>query len=121
MSKGNHVRCPGCGRFGSKELGGYCKACYEKLQTEDKEKAEVVVEEICAVCGQPAYKYLEAGGYHSWYCKKHYEDKLEEISKEKLQHVVRDNVKPTNTFWKGEFVPEVDHVGLVKENYGYMR
>ena len=29
---GNPDRCPGCNRFGTHELGGYCKTCYPKRQ-----------------------------------------------------------------------------------------
>jgi len=41
------------------------------------------------------------------------------MDKESELHIVRDNVKPTNPFFKSEFVPMSDKVGLIKDKYGY--
>ena len=41
---GNATRCPICNRFGNKDLGGYCKACYPK-----RPKEEPI--ELCTRCG----------------------------------------------------------------------
>lgn len=111
MAGGNPTRCPGCGRFGSESLGGYCKTCAPK-----EVPKEII--EICTKCGEPAFKFLDKSPYHSWYCEKHYNEKLEEIE-EPRQYIVRDNVKPTNPFFKDEFVPIMNKVNLIKDKYGY--
>jgi len=76
------------------------------------------VKEICTKCGEPAYKFLEKSPYHSWYCEKHYNEKLEELE-EPRQHTLRDNVKPSNPFFKDEFVPVVEEAGIINIEYGY--
>lgn len=78
------------------------------------------VQEVCTKCGEPAFKFLDKSPYHSWYCEKHYKEKLEEFEEER-EHIVRDNVKATNPFFKGEFVPKVDEVGMITKKYGYER
>jgi len=115
-TKGNATRCPGCGRFGSKELDGYCKKCYAEIKYEEPKQ----VIEICTKCGKSAFKFLDKSPYHSWYCKEHYQEKLEEFE-EARDFIVRDNGKETNPFFKGEFVPKVDEVGMINTKYGYER
>jgi len=49
--RGNAVRCPKCNRFGSNDLGGYCKKCHGEI-TEEAPKAEPTA--TCTRCGKPA-------------------------------------------------------------------
>lgn len=120
--KGNRIRCPQCGGFGSsKNVDGLCKKCAKaKAEVEVKEE-KPIIKEVCTKCGEPAYKYLDASGYHSWYCEFHYNEKIEEIENEIPMHIVRANVKPTNPFFKDKFVPTGKGVELIKEKYDLER
>ena len=46
---GNATRCPACNKFGTKDLGGYCKKCY-KPDLDVKEEPTV----MCSRCGEPS-------------------------------------------------------------------
>jgi len=49
MGKGRDaIRCPKCNRFGTKDLGGYCKACYEEPVIQEEKITP------CSRCGEPA-------------------------------------------------------------------
>lgn len=49
--RGNATRCPKCNRFGSRDLGGYCKKCHREI-SEEIPQAEPIT--TCIRCGKPA-------------------------------------------------------------------
>ena len=51
--RGNAIRCPKCNRFGSNDLGGYCKKCYAQI-TLPVVEVKPVVPEGCTKCGKAA-------------------------------------------------------------------
>lgn len=107
MPANSPIRCPDCNRLGSNDadIRHLCKACLAK--------------KICVQCGEPAYKYLERSPYHSWYCKFHYERKLQEFTDEPL-HILRDTFAGDSAYTKQDvIVSESDEVGLIKSEYGY--
>lgn len=109
MGTNKPIRCPECNRIGSRDEGvrHLCKSCLAKKK--------------CIQCGEPAYRYLERSPYHSWYCKYHYERKLEEFGQEP-EHIVRDYFIKENPYTKTDNpIPVADQVGLVKETYGLER
>ena len=118
-SKGNRIRCPQCGGFGSsKNIDGLCKKC-ASVQEE-----KPVIKEVCIKCGEPAYKFLEASGYHSWYCKFHYDEKIEEIKEENNQppsHIVIDHYLSSGYINNTDPLPVIDKVPLIKEHYDLER
>jgi len=139
--KGNRIRCPQCGGFGSsKNVDGLCKKCGTEKWEEAKRQytnelavkrviKSVTSEErkapkICTKCGEPAYKYLDASGYHSWYCEFHYNEKIEELKEENNQppsHIVRDHYLSSGYINNTDPLPVIDKVPLIKEQYDLER
>lgn len=82
MSESLHPRCPKCNRFGSKNLGDYCKQCYEA--------PEVIMDNTvyCVQCGlKPAVGKDPKNNLP--YCEFHLDKRIGAS-----RPIVRDEFKP---------------------------